>query len=238
MAQLYRVGRVGSTMDHLHRLAEQGAPEGSAVLAEAQTDGRGSRGRVWHSPPGGLWLSVLLRPASPAGVELLSLRLGLRTAEALEASASGLRVALKWPNDLMVDDRKLGGILCEARWQGESLAWVAAGLGLNVTNPIADDLRSSATALGQHLPGASVETILPDLLDALRRPLPDADRLSPDECRELGRRDWLLDRELLAPVAGQAAGIGPDGALLVRVGRTLAGLRAGHVELAHGSLTR
>src|SRR4051794_10686215 len=118
-------------MDRVHQLAEQGAPAGTAGLAEAQTRGRGARGREGHSPPGGLWLSVLYRPGSPLGVELLSLRLGLHVAEALESVAPGLGVMLKWPNDLMVSDRKLGGILCEARWQGESLAWVAAGLGLN-----------------------------------------------------------------------------------------------------------
>src|SRR6185369_6775816 len=123
---------------------------------EAQTGGRGSRGRAWHSPPGGLWLSVMYRPPSPAGVELLSLRLGLLVATALEAAAPGLPVALKWPNDLMVGDRKLGGILCEARWQGESLAWVAAGLGLNVTNDIPDDVHLTATALAEHLSAVSL----------------------------------------------------------------------------------
>jgi BirA family biotin operon repressor/biotin-[acetyl-CoA-carboxylase] ligase len=237
-AELHRVGRIGSTMDRVHQLAEQGAPAGTAVLAEAQTGGRGSRGRAWHSPPGGLWLSVLYRPDSPIGVELLSLRLGLRAAEALEAAGPGLGVMLKWPNDLIVSDRKLGGILCEARWQGETLAWVAAGLGLNVTNPIPDDLRLTATALGEHRPGASVDAILPGLLEALRCPLADADQLSPDECRRLQRRDWLRGRELRAPLAGRAEGIGPDGALLVRAGRALTAVRAGHVELAHGSFTR
>ena len=225
-------------MDRVHQLAEEGAPAGTAVLAEAQTGGRGSRGRAWHSPRGGLWLSVLYRPGSPTGVELLSLRLGLRAAEALESVAPGPGVMLKWPNDLIVSDRKLGGILCEARWQGASLAWIAAGIGLNVTNPIPDDLRPTATALGEHVPGASVDAILPGLLEALLRPLPEADRLTPDECRRLERRDWLRGRELRAPLAGRAEGIGPDGALLVRVGQELTAARAGHVELAHGSFTR
>lgn len=225
-------------MDHLHQLAEQGAPAGTAILAEAQTGGRGSRGRAWHSPPGGLWLSVLYRPPSPGGTELLSLRLGLRAAEALEAAAAGLPVLLKWPNDLMVSDRKLGGILCEARWQGESLAWIAAGVGLNVTNPIPDDLRLTATALGEHLAGATVETILPGLLGALRRPLPDGDRLAPDEYRQLERRDWLRGRQLRAPLGGRAEGIAADGALLIRTDDGITPVRAGHVELSGGSSTR
>ena len=225
-------------MDHLHQLAEQGAPAGTAILAEAQTGGRGSRGRAWHSPPGGLWLSVLYRPAAAAGAELLSLRLGLRAAEALETAAPGLPVWLKWPNDLIVSDRKLGGILCEARWQGESLAWIAAGVGLNVTNPIPDELRLTATALGEHLPDATVEAILPGLLDALRRPLADADRLTADEGGQLERRDWLRDRRLRAPLAGRAEGIDADGTLLIRTDHGLRPVRAGHVELADGSSPR
>jgi BirA family biotin operon repressor/biotin-[acetyl-CoA-carboxylase] ligase len=236
--QLHRVDRIGSTMDHLHQLAEQGAPAGTAILAEAQTGGRGSRGRAWHSPPGGLWLSVLYRPVSPAGAELLSLRLGLRAAEALDTAAPGLPVMLKWPNDLIVSDRKLGGILCEARWQGESLAWIAAGVGLNVTNPIPDELRLTATALGEHLPGATVEAILPGLLDALRRPLADAERLTPDEERQLERRDWLRGRRLRAPLGGRAEGIAADGALLIRTDDGLRAVRTGHVELADGSSPR
>jgi BirA family biotin operon repressor/biotin-[acetyl-CoA-carboxylase] ligase len=237
-AELYRVGRIGSTMDRLHELAEQGAPAGTAVLAEAQTGGRGSRGRAWDSAPGGLWLSVLYRPPSSGGVELLSLRLGLLVAAALEAGAQGLPVMLKWPNDLMVHDRKLGGILCEARWQGEILAWVTAGLGLNVTNSIPDDLHLTATALREHLSDTSVEQVLPGILDALRGPVPHAERLTAEESRELQRRDWLRGRPLRAPLAGRAEGIADDGALLVRTHERLAAVRAGHVELAQRSFTR
>lgn len=224
-------------MDRLHLLAEQGAPAGTAVLAEAQTGGRGSRGRAWHSPPGGLWLSVLYRPASAAGVELMSLRLGLRLAEALEAEAPGLDVMLKWPNDLFVEDRKLGGILCEARWHGEVPAWVVAGLGVNVANAIPDELRRSATALHEHLPGATVDGLLGRLLEALRHPLPEADRLTAAESQGLVRRDWLRGRTLTAPLVGRAEGIGADGTLAVRTADGLTTARAGHVELADQSST-
>ncbi len=95
--------------------------------------GRGSRGRSWHSPRGGLWLSVLLRPAAAADV--LSLRVGLAVETALRSLAPDLHLALKWPNDLMLDDRKVGGILCEARWQGDALGWVAVGLGTQREEP-------------------------------------------------------------------------------------------------------
>jgi biotin-(acetyl-CoA carboxylase) ligase len=95
-----------------------------------------------------------------------------------------------------------------------------------------------ATALGEHRPDATVETILPGLLDALRRPLADADRLTPDECRQLERRDWLRGRQLRAPLGGRAEGIAADGALLIRTDDGTTAVRAGHVELAGGSFTR
>jgi BirA family transcriptional regulator, biotin operon repressor / biotin---[acetyl-CoA-carboxylase] ligase len=238
MAELHRVGRIGSTMDRLHELAAEGAAAGTAVVAEAQTGGRGSRGRSWESPPGGLWLSVLYRPSSAAGADLLSLRLGLAVAEALEAAVPGVRLAIKWPNDLMLADRKVGGILCEARWQGESLGWIVAGLGLNVANPMPHQLGGRAVALHEVVPGVTAEAILPEVLHCLRRPVIEDERLDPDEWRLLEARDWLRGRSLRAPLPGRADGIGADGALLVRSGELVTPVRAGHVELAGAAFTR
>jgi BirA family biotin operon repressor/biotin-[acetyl-CoA-carboxylase] ligase len=236
-APLHRLGRIGSTMDHLHELAAGGAPAGTAVVAEAQTGGRGSRGRVWESPPGGLWLSVLYRPATAAGAELLSLRLGLAVAEALDGMAPGVRIALKWPNDLILADRKVGGILCEARWQGESPGWIVAGLGLNVTNPIPEHLHATAVALASAAPEATVEAVLPAILESLRRPPAEGERLEAGEWRRLAARDWLRGRVVRAPLAGRVEGIAEDGALLVRSGEEITPLRAGHVELAEAAFT-
>jgi BirA family biotin operon repressor/biotin-[acetyl-CoA-carboxylase] ligase len=237
-AELHRVGRIGSTMDRLHELAAEGAPAGTAVVAEAQTGGRGSRGRGWASPPGGLWLSVLYRPASAAGAELLSLRLGLAVADAVEAAVPAVRLGLKWPNDLILANRKVGGILCEARWQGESPGWIVAGLGLNVANPIPEPLRGTAVALSSHAPGVAPEALLPEVLRRLRLPPSDEARLGPEEQRRLAARDWLRGRVLRAPLAGTADGIADDGALLVRAGEAITPVRAGHVELAEPTLTR
>ena len=225
-------------MDRLHELAAGGVPAGTAVVAGAQTGGRGSRGRVWESPPGGLWLSVLYRPGSPAGAELLSLRLGLAVAEAVEMVVPAVRLGLKWPNDLILADRKVGGILCEARWQGESMSWIVAGLGLNVTNPIPEHLRLTAMALSQLAPDVTIEALLPEVLERLRRTVAERERLDPDECSRLAARDWLRGRALRAPVAGRAEGIGADGALLVRSGDGVTPVRAGHVELAEAAFTR
>jgi len=212
---IVRLGAIASTMDALHELAQGGAPAGTAIVAEAQTAGRGSRGRSWASPPGGLWLSVLARPAT-AGLELLSLRAGLAVAELLGRLGAGDRIGLKWPNDLMLDDRKTGGILCEARWHGAALGWVVIGLGLNVTNAPPPELEISATRVGAALPSLTPEDLVGPVIAALRAVDAAAGPLTCDAQARFAARDWLRGRALEAPVAGAAAGLADDGALLVR----------------------
>jgi len=229
---LIRLTTVPSTMDALHALAEKGAPAGTAVLADVQTAGRGSRGRSWISPPGGLWLSVLARPAI-AGLELVSLRAGLALAETLDQFLTGERVGLKWPNDLMLGERKTGGLLCEARWQGAALAWLVIGFGLNVTNPPDASLASSATFLGATRPDISPADLVGPLVRALREVDAGPGPLSSAEQARFARRDWLRGRVIERPVAGIADGITPDGALRVRApGGQAIEARAGTVVLA------
>lgn len=230
-SDVVRLGAITSTMDALHELAQDGAPAGTAVVAEAQTAGRGSRGRGWDSPPGGLWLSVLARPAT-AGLELLSLRSGLAVAELLGRLGAGDRIGLKWPNDLMLDDRKTGGILCEARWHGASLGWVAIGVGLNVGNRPPPELETSATRLGAALPSLTADGLVDPVVAALRVVDAAAGPLTDDEQARFAARDWLRGRTLDAPVAGAAAGIADDGALLVRrADGTTVPVRAGSVAV-------
>lgn len=224
-------------MDRLHQLAAAGAPAGTAVVAEEQTAGRGSRGRSWYAPTGGLWLSLLYRPATPAGTDLLSLRLGLAVALVLENALPGLRIGIKWPNDLMLGERKLGGILCEARWHGDAPGWIVMGLGLNVTNPIPASVGGTAVALAEARPGVAADDLLPALLARLRGPLPAGD-LTPVEQEQLAARDWLRGRALAAPVAGRAEGIAADGALRVRTPTGFTLIRAGTVELAGAASPR
>ena len=234
---LVRVERVDSTMDALHDLAQAGAPAGTALVAEEQTAGRGSRGRTWASPRGGLWLSVLARPAT-AGLEVLSLRAGLAVAELLDRLGAGARVGLKWPNDLMLDDRKTGGILCEARWQGGALGWVVVGLGLNVTNPPPPELAASTTWVARVLPSQTPAALVDPVVTALRAVDAAAGPLTDAERERFARRDWLRGRPVEAPETGAAAGIAADGALLVRrADGTMATVRSGTVVLAGTSAT-
>ncbi len=228
----YHYERVASTMDVIHALAERGAEAGTVVVAGEQLEGRGSRGRPWHSPPGGLWLSVLFRPRFAGAVEVMSLRVGLALAKALDHFASA-PVRLKWPNDLMLEERKLGGILCEARWQGASLSWVAVGVGLNVRNPISAELRGVAVSLADERPDIADGELLNSVIAAVRGLDLCAEQLSPEELVQFSGRHWLNGREIRQPVAGTVANLDSDGTLQVRLPEgTCVALRNASIELA------
>jgi BirA family biotin operon repressor/biotin-[acetyl-CoA-carboxylase] ligase len=147
---------IGSTNDAALALAAAGEPEGSSVLADQQTAGRGRRGRSWSSPPGaGLYLSVVLRGEDLARAPgLVTLGAGSAASAAIE-QGTGLPVRLKWPNDLVVDAewRKLGGILCEA--QGRDA--LVIGIGINLTDAAhPPDVRARATSVESEL-GRSID---------------------------------------------------------------------------------
>jgi BirA family transcriptional regulator, biotin operon repressor / biotin---[acetyl-CoA-carboxylase] ligase len=235
--RLYRYERVASTMDVIHELAEHGAEAGTIVLAREQLAGRGARGHRWQSPPGGLWMSILFRPSSVGGMEVISLRVGLALARSLDPLVSP-PVRLKWPNDLMVGERKVGGILCEARWQGSLLAWVAVGVGLNLRNPIPPDLQDLAVSLQEINPDIREDWVLEHLFAALRNLDLEAERLTPAELEHFATRNWLEGREIREPLSGTVAGVADDGTLRIRTAEGAhVSLRNGSIELARLSQT-
>ncbi len=233
------LGSCESTNRVLKQVAPS-SPSGMVVVTDEQTGGRGRLGRTWVSRAGrDLTFSVLLRPSlAPAQAHLLSLAAALAVAEILE-NIPGLegRVGIKWPNDLLLGDRKLCGILLEGSMDADRLQWAVAGIGLNVNSDPAD-LVSGLSAetrtewvgkpqpislrehLGREVPrGPLLAALLArlterwtgaagrDVLDGIRR----RDVLS-------GRRVEVLSGpprdEVL--VAGEVLGIGPEGQLLVR----------------------
>jgi len=122
---------VGSTNDIAAALAEKGEAEGTVVAAEWQSAGRGRQGRAWASPPGsGLYASIILRP-EPNIIPLVTIAAGVAIADAV-ARTTGIAPALKWPNDVMVGERKLAGILAEASFSSAAAAHVVLGFGLNL----------------------------------------------------------------------------------------------------------
>ena len=228
-----RADRLPSTLDAVHELAAQGAPGGTVVIAAEQTAGRGRDGRVWHSPRGGAWIGMLVRPPFPA-TGVVSIRAGLVIADVVDDLLGGPRAQLKWPNDVLVDDRKVAGVLCEARWQGGTPQWLAMGIGVNVENEIPGAVADQAIALRDVLPDVRLDDVLDRLIPALLPLTAHHAPLTESECAAFDRRDWLRGRALRAPVMGRAAGIRGDGALFVDnpgAGATDV-VRDGHVELS------
>ena len=239
---------IGSTNDVAAELAVNGDREGAVVVAEQQTAGRGRRGRTWFSPPGsGLYVSAVLDPAraavdAPRAVALLTLSAGVALVEGVEA-ATGLRLEIKWPNDLMVGRRKLAGILAETVVPAGASAGVCSGpvvlgYGINVgAAAFPPELAHRATSLETEI-GRPVDraVVLIETLAALARRYGDL---------VAGRYDAILDAwrahapaALGAPVSwdthlgrqeGATAGIDPGGALLVRIGERVERVVGGEV---------
>lgn len=218
-------GDATSTLDIAHPLARDGAPEGTLILAERQTAGRGRGGRAWASESGaGIWMTLVARPCDDAALEVLSLRVGLATARALEAFTDG-EVRVKWPNDLMLDDGKLGGILIESRWRDERVDWIAIGIGINCRVP--RDI-PNARALRA---GVSRIEVLGELVPAVRAAAAVPGVFDPSELHEFERRDWALGKRCSAPVVGVVRGIDARGGLLVRTATGDIAARSGSLIL-------
>jgi len=208
--------RVTSTLDIIHELAGAGAPAGTLVLAEEQVSGRGRRGTTWHSPRGaGIWLSYLVRPAFAIKTGVLSLRLGMAVVDALDAI--GVTAMVKWPNDVVIEGRKVAGVLSEARWLGSRLDWIAVGIGINVRGPLPLELAGQAIAVGEVCHEVSRVGLLDKLVPRLHD-LSVAAELTEDERAAFSRHDWLARRRIAEPVTGLGCGVAPDGALLVEGG--------------------
>jgi BirA family transcriptional regulator, biotin operon repressor / biotin---[acetyl-CoA-carboxylase] ligase len=229
VADLHLYASIGSTMDAAHALGAAGAVAGTLVLADEQTAGRGRKGNPWRSEPArGIWLTLLARPADTAGLEVLSLRIGLAAARALDAFATA-PVQLKWPNDLFAGAGKLAGVLVEARWRGPRPDWVAIGLGVNVRPP-----RDILAAVGLR-DGASRIDVLASLIPALRDAAARRGPLDATELSEYAARDYARGRRCITPARGIVVGVTPAGELAVRTTDRIEHHRAGSLAFEEGA---
>ena len=220
--ELYK--RVTSTLDVAHKLAQQGAPAGTLIVAEEQTAGRGRAGRTWRSRPGtGVWLTLIERPTDASAVEVLSLRVGIHVAPLLDRFTAG-SVTLKWPNDLYVGAGKLAGVLIEARWRGARPEWVAVGFGINVVPPA--ELHAAAV-----LPDVSRLELLDAVVSGIRSASAVHGSLTGAEVRAFAQRDMSSGRRCTEPAKGVARGINAQGALLVERSGSTAAHREGSLVL-------
>jgi BirA family biotin operon repressor/biotin-[acetyl-CoA-carboxylase] ligase len=239
---------VDSTNSRLLAAGDLPAGRFDACLAEFQSAGRGRRGRDWLAPFGsGLCLSYAwLFREPPAELSSLSLAVGIAAIRALQVRGVG-GVQLKWPNDLLAGERKLGGILCELRVEAAGPAYVVMGIGLNVAlSPVARariaDTAAAAgglapATLADHGPGPSRNHLAAALLDALTAMAEvfEARGFAPFHA-EWSRADALAGRAVRvlshrAERAGVARGIAPDGALLVEIDGRVERVTSGEVSL-------
>jgi BirA family transcriptional regulator, biotin operon repressor / biotin---[acetyl-CoA-carboxylase] ligase len=212
-----------STNDLAKDFARQGYPEGSVLLAETQTAGRGRLGRMWESPLGtGVYLSVILRPPlPPTELPKLTLTAAVAVVEALK-KVTALEIGIKWPNDILLDGKKLGGILTEMETESDQMSYVILGVGLNINTQVFPDcLQTLATSLAStgrtysrlsivraflrsmdELYGCFLNQQFPEILNLWRRA---AVTLGKPVTVKLGAQE----------ISGLAVDVAPDGALLV-----------------------
>ena len=217
--EIVRLGVVTSTQAIAFEMAEQGAADGTVVVADTQTAGRGRRGRMWHDAPGdNLLISIVIRPRlSVADLPKLSLTAAVAVAEAI-AFATGLQARLKWPNDVLVNGRKLAGILLESRIAAEPV--VVVGIGVNLRQrTFPAELAETATSVDLE-GGRTVECeeLLEAVLDAFerwRRAL-EREGFAALRARWLSLADTIGRAVTVGEHAGVAVDLAEDGALVLR----------------------
>lgn len=233
-----------STSDLVRSRAEAGEPAGLAVLARRQTQGRGSRGRDWSTPTGNLAISILLRPRlAVRDAACMSLLAGVALAEAVEEILPpGPVLALKWPNDLLLDGRKLAGILLESHADGQGgVEWIIPGIGVNLAHaPQLPD--RIAARLADHMPPPSPEDFAPLLLDRLSHwcAVLHEHGFAPVRPAWLARAQppgSPMSLKIGADALhGTFAGLGEDGSLLLQQDGALRRFATGEVLLPQGPL--
>lgn len=226
----------GSTNDDAKMLALGGADEGTCVLAAEQTNGRGRLGRPWHSPKGGVYASMVLRPGvqTPEAI-VLPLVVGLGVARGLDRL--GLHALVKWPNDLYEPSgRKIAGVLCEGLSEGWLISWIVAGVGVNVRRaPKGQEATCVDEMLGRKMPLPDVAAAVIDgVAEAYERWC--AEGFEPLRAEYEGR-SWLAGRDVLVSDSrgrlladGRAEGVDATGRLLV-------GTTGGQVAISAGDVT-
>ncbi len=222
---IYFYEETDTTNNRARELALEGAPEGTLVVAEKQTAGRGRRGKAWESPLGtGIWMSLVLRPQiRPAEASVLTLLCGLATAEAIEAE-TGLSAGIKWPNDILINGKKAVGILTEMDCEMSQVHFVIPGIGINVnTASFPPEIADIATSLYLEC-GKTVSRrrLVHKVMERLEEHYETFLRTGSftamledyrKHCITLGKEVHVLGRE---PFFAEALDITPEGELLVR----------------------
>jgi len=223
---LYYYPEIGSTNDEAFRLGVAGAPEGTAVIADSQTKGRGRLQRVWHSPPGSnIYTSILLRPNFPPDqAPRISIAAGVAVAEILSQYCQGL-VELKWPNDVLLNRKKVCGILAQMKASASDIDFVVLGMGINVNigyNQLPPDIRTIATSLAiETCREIDRQELIISLYENIAKWYKELSQRGFDAIKEkwlsfspmIGQNVQVMFRD--EGVSGKALGLDEDGSLII-----------------------
>ena len=232
---------IGSTNEEAKKIAEKGYSEGTLVIAEKQTGGKGRMGRHWQSPATGLWSSIVLKPSIPPRD---APQLALLVAAALRTVLSkefGIDAKIKWPNDLLVDNKKICGILTEMKGEMDKISYIVNGVGVNVNQEIEDfpeELANTATSLKiikemeidrLLLLQKYLEALEEFYLDFLENGFEKARKICIENSHTIGNIVTIYsgDKEY----TGKAIGLGSDGALIVNINNQEIPFYGGEVSL-------
>lgn len=245
--KIHHFHEIDSTNTQARKLANAGAPEGTVVIAESQLAGKGRKGRSWQSAAGkGMWLTLLLRPTIlPRQATLLPLLTAVAVVEAVEQIVPEASCGIKWPNDILVNNKKLAGILTEMNAEMDVVHFVLVGVGVNLNQEEGDfdqELRHSAISLKQANDGKQVNRsqFTGVFLNAFWRLYQSYLRTGPEAILQAWRsKSMVLGREVMiheynGSFCATALDIDEEGALLVRHQQQIRRVLAGDVTLRFG----
>jgi BirA family biotin operon repressor/biotin-[acetyl-CoA-carboxylase] ligase len=244
--EIHHYSEVDSTNNVAKELAEKGSPEGTIIIAESQRSGKGRRGKKWLSPQGGVWMTIILRPdVQPSQAPFLTLLTGVAVAETLKKECN-LDVGIKWPNDILIGNKKVCGILTEASARGEELDYIVVGIGIDLNVDVDDfppGLREGATSLQQELEKeVSGVKLVQNFLVNFEKLYNDFKKGQANQILNKWRRlsttigSTVEVRKKGRTVRGEAVGITKDGVLILEMpDGTLRKIISGNAPISKGS---
>lgn len=217
------VAEAGSTQTVARDLAERGEPEGTTVVATSQSAAQGRLGRPWISPPGGLYMSFILRPGKISRPHAIPTASAVAVMQGIN-TVTGLAARIKWPNDVMIGTKKAGSVFAEAQiFKGQvTLALVAVGVNCNTPTSMLEDAREVATSLNEQLRGpVDVLRVRQSILESFARiyeRLKAGEDLTPVWTRSIGTVGKSVSIKMKTyetPFSYDAIGVAPEGGLIV-----------------------
>ena len=233
---IYHFETIGSTNLFAKKLVKEGAEEGIVVVADVQSGGRGRKNRTWSSPEGGLLFSIVLYPKiSPQRVMLITMASSIAVAQGIK-EITGINPVIKWPNDLLINEKKVCGILTEIDAEMDSINYTVVGIGVNANNELGKELQKTATTLKQEI-GAQVPKV--ELLKSILKSLDKKYNILISGNYDFIRDSWLSYSNIIGKkiqvqdeetvTTGKVTDIDDSGCLILNT-------KTGNVRIVSGDL--